>query len=163
MLCGKCKKNPATTHIHTVINGVAKDVYLCAECAKDEGVHTFSANGLGGMLSSLFGDVLSLNPASNTVRCACCGSTFSDIAKTGKAGCPDCYKTFYNEFLPYIKRVHGSVKHVGTAPGKIAEQSAPQVETPETLRAQLKELIAEEKFEQAAQVRDKIKELEAGK
>ena len=163
MLCERCKKNVATTHIRSVINGVAKEVHLCAECAAKEGVDSFGDNGLSGMLSSMFGDVMSLGAASDKLRCKCCGSTFSDIAENGKAGCPECYKTFYEEFLPYIKRVHGSAKHVGKIPGTVHKISDSDSGTDklQELKAELSKLVSEEKFEQAAQVRDKIREMEA--
>ena len=162
MLCDNCKKNTATTHIRSVVNGKTTEKHLCAECAAKEGIGAIDNMGLDSMLASMFGDALSLNPVGASVRCKCCGSTFSDIAKSGKAGCPECYKTFYDELLPYLKRVHGSVKHVGKAlPGEAPKEKARE-DTVETLKAELQKLIAEEKFEQAAEIRDRIKEMEAG-
>ena len=158
MLCDNCKKNTATTHIHSVVNGQVSDKYLCAGCAAKEGMGDM---GLNSMLASMFGDVLSLNPGNALRRCKCCGSTFSDIAKSGKAGCPECYKTFFDEFLPYLKRVHGSVKHTGKALSPAVDSAAQTGDTLEGLKEQLKTLIAEEKFEQAAVLRDKIREMEA--
>ena len=160
MLCEKCGKNVATTHIRTVVNGVSKEKHLCSECAKNENIAALGDNGLSGMLASMFGDVLSVNHPDSENRCKCCGSTFSDIANKGKAGCPECYKTFYGEFLPYIKRVHGSVKHIGKTPMIEAEAKKEQPDTVSSLKEKLSKLISEEKFEQAAQVRDRIRELE---
>lgn len=162
MLCEKCGKNVATTHIRSVVNGNKTERHLCAVCAAAEGVGTFGDTGLGDMLASMFGDVLAINPASAKVRCDCCGSTFADISKTGKAGCPACYKTFYNELLPYLKRVHGSVKHIGKAPGATEQKVPTAADELSKLKQELKKLVSEEKFEQAAQIRDKIKEMEAG-
>lgn len=162
MLCEVCKKNTATTHIRTVVNGKAQERHLCAECAAKEGIGVGNI-GLNSMLASMFGDALSLNPASAQTRCKCCGSTFSDIANGGKAGCPECYKTFYDEFLPYLKRVHGSVKHIGKTLTAAPEEAPRSEDTLDGLKAKLKTLIAEEKFEQAAEVRDKIREMEAQK
>lgn len=161
MLCEKCKKNIATTHIRSIVNGKKTEMHLCAECAAKEGISGINDAGLGGMLASMFGDVLSLDPAASLVKCDCCGSTFHDISKTGKAGCPQCYKTFYNEFLPYLKRVHGSIRHVGKTLHAPAAEQEPQNDIMK-LKNELAELVREEKFEQAAEVRDKIKELEAG-
>ncbi|MBO4694177.1 MAG: UvrB/UvrC motif-containing protein [Clostridia bacterium] len=163
MLCEKCGKNMATTHIHSVVNGVAREMYLCDECAAKEGI-SMADSGFSNMLASMLGDTLSIKKQGEQTRCKCCGSTFSDIAEKGVAGCPECYKEFYNEFLPYIKRVHGSVKHIGK---NIGASSASQQEgnkvTIESLRDELAKLISEEKFELAAEVRDKIKEMEAQK
>ena len=116
MLCDKCGKNNATTHIKQIINGVVTERNLCSSCAAEEGYSKFPHGGLADMLASMFGDISGLGIESNETRCPVCGSRFSDIAETGKAGCAECYKTFYSELLPYLKRVHGSVKHVGKVP-----------------------------------------------
>ena len=161
MLCDNCGKNTATTHIRSVVNGKSTERHLCAECAAKEGIGTIGNMGLDSMLASMFGDVLTLNPAGASVRCKCCGSTFSDIANTGKAGCPDCYRTFYNEFLPYLNRVHGSVKHIGKTLKSADKPAGKQEDEITALKSELANLVSEEKFEQAAQVRDKIRKLEA--
>lgn len=160
MLCEKCGKNNATTHIHTVVNGVVTEKNLCGYCAASEGYGDIKYNNLTQMLSSMFGDVLSLNSKSAAVRCECCGSTFSDIAQSGKVGCPQCYTTFYNELLPYLKRVHGSTKHIGKIPNRAPLAVKTDEETVEGLRSKLNQLIREEKYEEAAVIRDKIKKLE---
>ena len=162
MLCEKCGKNTATMHIHSVVNGVAREMHLCAECAAKEGIGT-PDNSFNSMLASMFGDALAFKSPVDQVRCKCCGSTFADISKSGKAGCPECYKTFYNEFLPYIKRVHGSVKHIGKAIGVNSDETAEHTDTVDSLKEKLAKLVSEEKFEEAASVRDKIREMEAQK
>ena len=139
MLCDKCGKNNATTHIKQIINGVVTERNLCSSCAAEEGYSKFPHGG---------------------TCCPVCGSRFSDIAETGKAGCAECYKTFYSELLPYLKRVHGSVKHVGKVPNSAPLAVKPQAETADSLRLELNRLVSEERFEEAAVVRDKIKKLE---
>ena len=161
MLCEKCGKNIATTHICSVIGGVKTEKYLCADCAANEGVTDFKDLTLGGMLSSMFGDFLPLNSSTKEVACECCGSTFSDIAKRGKAGCPQCYKTFYSELLPYIKRVHGSVKHIGKTQNTTQSETQKAEDTVSSLKEQLAKLVKEERFEEAAELRDRIRKMEA--
>ena len=159
MMCENCGKNPATTHIHTVINGVVTDKNLCGYCAAAEGLINPSKNSLTDMLISMFGDNLAKTKLSNTTRCSVCGSTFSDFAETGKAGCSNCYATFYDELLPYLKRVHGSTKHTGNRPTR-APLAVCGEDKIGDLRKKLKELVLSENFEEAAKVRDEIKELE---
>ncbi len=157
MMCENCGKNPATTHIHTVINGEVFEKNLCGYCAAAGG---YSAkNSLADMLVSMFGDTLTQSKLSDTTRCKVCGCTFSDIAETGKAGCANCYNTFYDELLPYLKRVHGSTKHTGNHPNR-APLVIKQEDKIGELRAKLAGLVKAEKFEEAAKVRDEIKELE---
>ncbi len=153
MLCEKCGKYNATTNIRTIVNGVIFEKNLCEYCAAEEGLGVSTQNPFDSMLSSMFAE---FTKPVTTKRCKVCGSSFNDIAKSGKAGCSDCYITFKSEFLPYLKRVHGSTNHTGKVP------DIPQNNTPlEDLKEQLKSLILEENYEQAAVVRDKIRELEA--
>lgn len=159
MMCEKCGKNNATTHIRTVVNGVIHEKNLCSHCAAAEGYTVQAQTSLAGMLASMFGEVM--EPRSvDYKKCPVCGATFADIAESGKAGCADCYETFGAELLPYLKRVHGSTKHVGKIPNSAPLAVRPKADTVESLRMELNRLVAEEKYEQAAVIRDKIKEME---
>jgi len=163
MKCEKCGKNTATTHIHSVVNGVVREYNLCNSCAAENGYANGTHNSLAGMLASMFGEFLNTGIPSSSVRCPVCSSTFSDIAKIGKVGCSECYKTFEDELMPYLKRVHGSTKHVGLVPNKAPIMVVEKEETVDSLRMQLNRLVAEERYEEAAVIRDKIKELEGKK
>jgi len=157
MLCEKCGINHASTHIKTVVNGISKEYNLCAQCALAGG---YTTNSLTGMLASMFGDISKYESPVQSKRCSVCNASFSDIAKSGKAGCSECYTAFYEELLPYLKRVHGSTNHVGKIPNSAPLMVKPQTETVEDLRNEWSRLIAEENYEQAAVIRDKIKEME---
>ncbi len=160
MLCEKCGKNIATTHIRTVVNGVVREQNLCGYCAANEGYTGLSHNSFAGMLASMLGEITGTRIASEAVKCPVCGAKFSDIAETGKMGCAECYKTFNSELLPYLKRIHGSIKHSGKIPNRAPLIVKPMEDTIESLRAELNRLVSEEKYEQAAVVRDKIKKME---
>lgn len=158
MLCQKCGKNTATTHIHSVIGGIVKDIDLCPACAAEQGYSSNTVGSLASMLSSVFGDVT----ISGTVKeesCSCCGSTFREIANTGKAGCPLCYEKFKNQLLPYLKRVHGSVQHIGKKPKKEQLIVSPKDKLSQ-MRKKLTELVKNENYEEAAIIRDEIKRIE---
>ena len=163
MLCEKCHKNTATTHIRTVINGVVTEKNLCGFCAASEGYSKFSNNSFASMLASMFGNELATGNIKE-VRCECCGTAFSDIAETGKMGCSNCYQTFNNKLIPYLRRVHGTTEHIGkrlnTAPsGLVAVSNESQKDK---LRTQLLEAVKAEEFEKAAVLRDEIRKLEEG-
>ena len=160
MLCEKCGKNLATTHIRSIVNGIVKEMNLCGYCAVAEGYTGITKNSLAEMLASMLGEVSSPDIAVETKRCPICISTFSDIAKSGKVGCAECYKTFNKELLPYLKRVHGSTKHIGKVPNSAPLMIKPNTDTIDSLRMELNRLVREEKYEEAAIVRDKIKEME---
>lgn len=158
MLCEKCGAKNATTHIRTVVNGVVHEKHLCSHCAASE-TDDIKNNNLTQMLSNMFGDMAA--PVQNKItRCSCCGSTYADIAESGKCGCAECYNIFYEQLLPYFKRVHGSTKHIGKKLD--CTDSKLETNTIDELRNVLKKLVEEENYEQAAVIRDKIKNLQEG-
>lgn len=160
MKCEKCGINTATTHIKSIVNGVSREINLCPVCAAKEGYGDISNIGFAGMLASMFGENMQISSTKAQIKCPVCNSTFSNIAKTGKVGCAECYKTFKNELLPYLKRVHGSTVHTGKVPNSAPLIVKPEKPTVEDLRLELNRLVSEEKYEQAAIIRDEIKRIE---
>lgn len=142
---------------------------------------SFGLGGFGGMeslLGSFFGDSGSAKSIPEQTRCSLCGSTFRDISERGKAGCANCYDVFGSQLQRTIERIHGRSVHNGKLPGKSAPAAAPKAapeptpkpaaqnkaaEKPsaEVLRAKLREAVANEEYEKAAQLRDEIRALEA--
>ena len=169
MLCQNCGKNEATTHVKRVVNGDTTETHLCAECAQHLGYgDIFSGFGLNldDFFGGFLGDTMQKLAAPAEQRCPKCGSSFGDIVKSGRLGCSDCYRTFYDKLLPSIQRIHGRIKHSGKQAPAPKEQAevAPQ-ETAEDkiteLKAQLQKAVENQEFEQAAVLRDEIKKLEA--
>ena len=62
--------------------------------------------------------------------------------------------------MPYLKRVHGSTKHVGKVPNSAPIMVVNTENTVESLRMELNRLVSEERYEEAAVIRDKIKKME---
>ena len=91
-------------------------------------------------------------------RCAVCGSDFSSIAKSGKAGCPNCYAEFKSRLAPTIKKIHGNTVHCGKHSKVTVEQSNENEIA--ALKKQLDEAVKTENYELAAELRDKIKAME---
>lgn len=166
MKCQKCGSNNANTHIKTIVNGEFKEYDLCSECAKQMGyTNVFGdfENDFSNFLGSFFGNVL---PArTQATRCEFCGSSYSDIAKSGHVGCANCYDIFGEQLLPSIRRIHGNTAHCGKNSGKTDKQNdKPKEETKEQkiekLKSELDKAIKEQNFEYAAELRDKIREME---
>ena len=156
MLCQNCKRNDANIHMKRIINGRATEVHLCSDCANALG-YTEGFGGFGLDLNDLFGNLLSGGAlASRTPeRCAMCGSSFEDIARSGRLGCAQCYQTFYDKLLPSLERIHGKTLHVGKKAGE--HGGAPAYADPtEQLKQQLDAAVKEQNYELAAQLRDKI-------
>lgn len=165
MLCEKCGKRQATTHIKKSINGVYEEHHYCSECAAESGVKafpSFGAFGDGGLFGSLLGLPFSETHTSraDTLRCPFCGTSFSEISENGRVGCAQCYDTFRKQLLPSIERIHGRASHCGKAPEReITEEDKKKKELDE-LKEKLQKAVDAQEYEQAAKFRDEIKELE---
>lgn len=170
MKCQKCGNKTADTHVKRVINGEFEEYNLCSDCAKELGyINLFDnfandfANGFNSMLGSFFSNAL---PArSQATRCEICGASYADITRTGMMGCANCYTIFADQLMPTIRRVHGNTTHCGkhsvfaNKEKPVKNENTVQNQL-ETLKAELQTAIANQEFEKAAELRDKIKEME---
>ena len=175
MKCQKCQNREATTHIKRVINGEFEEYNLCSECAKEMGYgnlfHSFTSS-FADDFNSLFGSFFenALPARTQATRCDTCGSSYTDIQRTGMMGCADCYKLFENEIMPTIRKIHGNTTHCGKNSAAFKAKRARKVteKTPEAesvseldkLRTELNSAIDNQEFEKAAELRDRIKEIE---
>lgn len=167
MKCTHCNKNEANTHIKRIINGHKEEMYLCSECANELGVmedFSFEPFTFDGFFGNLLGAGVSrLNSLVGIDRCQSCGTTMNDIVNSGHLGCPDCYTRFEERLTPSIEKIHGKVKHIGkNVTYTESTNSSDEEKSPnqlEQLKIDLKQAIKEQRFEDAAVIRDKIKEL----
>lgn len=169
MKCSHCGKNEANTHIRRIINGQKEEMYLCSECAKELGVmDEFEFEPF--TMDSFFGNLLgagaaALNSLAGIDRCSYCGSSFNDIVHSGKVGCANCYTKFEDKLAPSIEKIHGKTKHVGKFVTYTEDESNPSTEKTknnnpiEQLKADLKLAIKEQRFEDAAVIRDRINDI----
>ncbi|MFD0716800.1 UvrB/UvrC motif-containing protein [Paenibacillus sp. GCM10027626] len=167
MLCQECGKRTATLHFTKIINGDKTEFHFCESCAREKGEGIpGTANGFS--IHSLLSGLLDFDPANNsgtfgskpqTLRCEECGLTYAQFSKMGRFGCSNCYSQFGDKLDPILKRVHGNTVHVGKIPKRSGGKIQLQREV-EQLRHKLLELVAREEFEQAASIRDRIRELE---
>ena len=159
MICQKCGKQPATTHLKQVINGIAHEEYLCSQCADNEGTFFSIGSDLG--TDSLFDALFSggrQTVSGSRVTCPLCGSSSRDIQRSGKAGCAKCYDVFRTELKTAAYRIHGGARHVGRAPGNHREEMERQAKLDDLKERQRKAIDAQD-FELAAKLRDEIKAL----
>lgn len=160
MLCQNCKKNDATTHLKRIINGEAAEIHLCGECAKNLGV----AGVLPGLssFSEIFGGILVSADTKKTsdklLCCEVCGFTFDDIAKTGRPGCPNCYRVFDRRLRPALIKIHGRTVHMGKKPSFSAEKPlrATEIKTA-MLEKELKAAEAAHDFEKILSIKAQIR------
>lgn len=99
---------------------------------------------------------------SPAMQCSRCGLTLQEFANTGKLGCDNCYVTFKKYLTPVLKRIHGAGSHSGKIPARGGGKLVAKRQM-ENLRLKLKEAVAAEEYEKAAEYRDMIRAMEQDK
>ena len=122
-----------------------------------------------------------------TVKCKKCGMTYDEFIEKGMFGCSECYETFSNPIDSLLKNLHGTSKHVGRHPelkqykkkeielnkeiddkkkynnGNNVEEKEDKEDKEnskkEKLQIELEKVIKEERYEDAAKIRDQLKEM----
>jgi len=160
MVCDICGKNEATVHLTEIINNEVTKLHLCEECARAKASEMEEHFGLAELLGGLadFGTQLESGEMTK-LKCPNCGFTYMDFKKVGRLGCGECYDAFRKNLTPLLKRIHGSEQHYGKAPIK-AQKVVKVRDDIQELKALLEKAIMMEEFEEAARLRDQIKELE---
>jgi len=161
MLCDICGKNPATVHLTEIIDDQMNELHLCEECARQKSAQMEQQFGLSDLLAGLaeFEKPATKEKELVTAKCTSCGLSYADFKKIGRLGCGECYTTFKKYLGPLLKRIHGSNMHFGKSPLKVAKVLKKKIDL-QDLRHNLQKAIEMEEFEEAARIRDQIKELE---
>ena len=178
MICDMCSKYKATVHLTEIVNEQVSKLNLCEYCAKKKGTQMEQDFGIADLLQGLAepGEK-SLIPSTQKVKCSNCGMTFDEFKKIGRLGCGNCYQVFEEHIAPLLKRIHSSTQHTGKAPVLRSEKTSKKhislakakskpvkitlQDEVKILKQELKKAVANESYEDAAILRDKIKSTEA--
>lgn len=165
MICQECGMKPASLHFTKIINGEKTEFHLCESCAREKGElipgtpNGFSIHNLLSGLLNFEAPSTGTGSKPQTLRCEECGLTYSQFSKLGRFGCSSCYNYFSDRLDPLFKRVHGNTTHAG----KVPKRSGGLIQYKRDIDQLKKEMtgkIEKEEFEQAAKIRDRIRELE---
>jgi len=161
MLCTICKEKPATVHLTQIVGDKMQKLDLCEDCAKTKGINDPTSFGLADLDLVLgLGASQQLEQAAGGVELKCprCGFTQADFKKSGRLGCPECYRTFAEGLASLLKTMHKGTRHTGKAPEAL-RATRENASLLKTLQTKLARAIKDENYEQAALVRDEIKQL----
>lgn len=164
MICESCSKYEATVTYTHVVENKKTTVNLCSFCASKEDepaeASMSPAPGPGAKIVIELTQTSQADGVSSSRSCEDCGMTYHEFKKVGRFGCQGCYEAFSEQLDRLLKRIHGSALHRGKE--QIEKGKArPTVDELSELRGQLEEAVAEEAFERAAELRDKIMKLDA--
>jgi protein arginine kinase activator len=92
-------------------------------------------------------------------QCPSCGFTLEDLRRVRRFGCSECYKTFNDELTTILRGMHKGTSHVGKVPKGLMEQQVLDQRL-EELRSRLEQAVVSENYEEAAGLRDEIRQIE---
>jgi len=159
MKCQKCPK-AATLHITEVLSDDQfEELHLCEECAhkylyepQQKAAGTKSGPAAPAEESDEAGSL-------NQRECPVCGIKFVEFRNSGRLGCPHDYQEFRDELTPLLENIHGETRHCGKTPRRLPQSKQTQSELIQ-LRKQLHQAVTREAYEEAARIRDRIRQLE---
>ncbi len=160
MPCDKCGK-PSVYHSTLIVNGVSQKTNLCRDCAMKEGVFNQKTSIFDDLFSS-FADLIDFDQVENLV-CPVCKTSLREFKSTGNLGCPNCYEIFRSEISDIIKRIAPASTHKQEK-ASVKPQKAKKLtkeEQIEKLRVEMKQAVAEERYEDAGKIKKQITKLES--
>lgn len=183
MKCENCGRNEANVKYTQIINGDKKQMFLCEDCSQKLGIGNINFNmpiDFSSFLGDFFDDLHQtafIPSLSNQIelRCKKCGLDFEEFLHTGNFRCSNCYEQFESMIDPILKNIHGTNRHIGrlgnvidgnniSNDDKISKNISAYenkgVNEIDKKKEELKKAIKEERYEDAAKLRDEIKKLE---
>ena len=181
MKCENCGKNNANVKYTQIINGEKRQMFLCEECSEKLGINDIHFNmpiNFTSFLTDFFNDMNEINllPSFDNMedlKCSKCGLSWDDFLHTGKFGCSNCYDDFEIRIDPILRSLQGATNHVGrlgdvkkgnnvkkNLDDKIEQEENNSIKKLDKLKDDLKQAVKEERYEDAAKIRDEIKKEE---
>lgn len=162
-ICERCGTREASLRFTEVDGRGRRSALLCAECGIARGVPSEELRGGRMDTRALWSEIVQRladdRQADEALACPDCGLTFADFEASQRLGCPRCYQTFMGDMTRLVREYHGSESHRGKMPrnfGRRIDLRRRIVGVKE--RIQL--AVGEERFEEAARLRDEMRDLE---
>lgn len=168
MKCQICHTNEANIVFTQIVDNEKIVMQICTECAQKKGIsiefhsadsmhHEISSFNTGGESSHTSHDEVI-----PSVACENCGLTFGEFKKTGLFGCDKCHESFGDLLDPILMQLHGVKYH---SPGYVEQgvrkhRPVSQKKILKQLTEELRNCVLKEEYERAAELRDRIAELQ---
>ena len=162
MLCEHCHENEAQISYTMVEGNDTKQMHVCPSCFQEFLAKQFPSSQIPPLdIQPMIQELLSLfhgKDAEEGRTCPVCGRSLKEFRKTGMFGCDNCYNTFAEELNALLPRMQGADHHVGAMP-EAFRRDREASEKEQALKDRLDAAVADERYEDAALLRDEIKAL----
>ena len=165
MICQICGKHNASMLVRQIIDGKAKELYLCRACAKKHHIYSDDKEmslSLKAIFDGLVSKLDAHEKASDSVHplaCPDCGMPLSRVKEKKIIGCSRCFFYFRDTVLKLMQETSEDIFYAGNLPLQPETFSDTAVSL-QHLEEELQKAVENEEYELAAYLRDKIKEQE---
>lgn len=153
--CGQ----PATIHLTDILHQQKRETHLCEACARAKKIipdQPGSHIDLHGLVQLVMGQSDGADAAApGSLTCSNCGLKYSAFREEGRLGCAADYDEFAGPLATLLERVHRATDHCGKVPSR--KRATMDLSK---LKAELEAAIAAERYEDAAVLRDRLRQKE---
>jgi protein arginine kinase activator len=150
MLCDDCKSKPASIFYKEVLQDKVVELHLCEACAHKRGLMMDQKMSTTEILQKL---LQKKSARDEKVICPVCFLSLAEFKRSGRFGCSQCITIFQPHINTLIKQIQQSDRHIGRRAGFGVKRGFEVFR----LREDLKKALAQEAYEEAAKIRDKLK------
>ncbi|MBR1587127.1 MAG: hypothetical protein IJ658_02260 [Kiritimatiellae bacterium] len=176
MKCEICHEADAAAVIHVKKDGEDKELFVCKSCAAksrhspkkkpadDNGESMLTLEGDGeppefvkNLVEATLGFMKGVAESGGKMprsKCPACKTTWEQIKKSGRLGCPHCWKVFAKPIRETFIAGQYGPKHVGAMPATVTGEASRAY-----LERELKAAVVREDFKRAAALKRLIDDL----
>ncbi len=162
MTCEICCIKEAVFHIKQIVGKEEIELHLCQSCAAIRGINTSTNNGdvsISQLLTNLIDIKSNLKKTQAKAVCPKCAYTFDKFKKSGRLGCNECFVVFSKQIRVLMHKMFGTIQHKGKYPIKLQAYKM-YMDDIQTLKLKLEQALDKEDYEEAAVLRDKIRQMQ---
>lgn len=162
-ICQDCGEREARIRYTEVTRSDKEAHLLCTACGQERGLALDPPDSDLLDTREIWASVMARDVRRQrdaaSLACPSCGWTYERFEAEGRLGCPDCYQTFMGDMTRLLKEYHGADLHRGKVPYDIGRRIDLRRRILGVKEA-IQMAIGEERFEEAARLRDEMHDLD---
>jgi protein arginine kinase activator len=149
--CEKCGEQRATVHLTEIEDGKPKEHHYCEQCYASQSESYQTGTAFNRLLAAVAPALAEMS----SHQCPVCGINYLVFRHSFRLGCQHDYEAFEQPLEALLDEIHGDTRHCGKVPPGVGRQEALRQRLT-SLQKRLEIAIAEENYEHAATLRDRI-------